>query len=241
MKQLFLALLAVGSITAANAQKGTILVYGTAGITVNNNDGPGAGETSTTNWNFNPGVGYQFHKNMTVGVQGGYANSQMVEKTFVPFAIPQTFEMHSEMHEWSVGAFYRYTHYFSPMFALWGQLDLSYISGRMATDTFNLTGIGRGTDNYDGFSAMITPALAINVHNGLALNFGIGGLGYRTVNWDRAQLFGVDDNTFSFTFGQQFNVGISKNFNCAKKRAPREPGMDTRGHKHDHDDDEDDE
>jgi hypothetical protein len=239
MKQLFLALLAVGSIATANAQKGTILVYGNTHVSVRNDDnGSVSGERSFTNWGVHPGVGYQFHKNLTVGVQGGYGYREDVTKR--PFLTLPSLTTQSEVYEWSVGPFLRYTHYFSPMFALWGQLDMNYVSGRSSMDSIGTTSIKRVGYDHNGFSTMITPALAINVHNGLALNFGIGGIGYKTLN---AEAAGPDriSNEFMFTFGQQINVGISKNFNCAKKRAPREPGMDTRGHKHDHDDDEDDE
>lgn len=239
MKKLFLALLAVGSITAANAQKNTILTYGNVGVMVNNRDEGSGLEHSFTDWNINPGIGYQFHKNMTVGVQGGYMYSEHVTKA--PF-LGTSLTTQMQQSEWSAGAFYRYTHYFSPMFALWGQLDLSYISGRAAADSVGTTSVVRIKDDYNGFSAMITPAFAINVHDGWALNFGIGGLGYRTTTWDGGFRFGSTDSRFMFTFGQQFNVGISKNWGCGKKHhTPMEPGMDTRKHKHDHDDDEDDE
>lgn len=118
MKKLFLALLAVGSITAATAQKNTILTYGNVGVFVHNHDEGAGTETSATSWNINPGIGYQFNKDMTVGIQGGYRYSEDVLKR--PFAgISLTTQ--SQMSEWTAGGFLRHTHCFSPMFAKIGR------------------------------------------------------------------------------------------------------------------------
>ncbi len=83
----------------------------------------------------------------------------------------------------------------------------------------------------------ITPSLAINVHNGLALNFGIGGIGFRTVSYDIAP---TTMSSFMFTFGQQVNIGISKNFGCkSSHHGHHEPGMEMRKmKKHSSDDDD---
>lgn len=238
MKKLILALLAVGSITAANAQKNSLLVYGTVGVQKENNDHGFANEDNNFSWHINPGVGYQFDKNWTVGVQGGYMFDRMEHKVPATPLAPVIFR--SDMSEWMVGPFLRHTHYFNSMFAMWTQLDVNYVSGKGSMDSVSLlTGkINTGRDDYNGFQAMLTPAFAINVHNGWALNFSIGGIGYRSTTWDDAKLFGKSNKSFMFTFGDQFNVGISKNFGCGKKHMPKEPGMDTRKMKHDDDDDE---
>jgi hypothetical protein len=236
MKKLFLALLAVGTFATVNAQKNTILVYGNAGVQVNNDDHGFGSSTSHTMWNINPGIGYQFNKNMTVGIQGGYQWHQDDNKTVISAT---SVHLNDEMSEWTAGGFYRYTHYISPMFAIWNQLDLSYISGEQSTDSVGVTKIYNIEDDYNGFSAMITPAVAINVHEGWALNFGIGSLGYRATTWDGGAHFGSQSSSFVFTFGQQFNIGISKNFGCKKKHGNMEPGMDMRKHKAEKDDDDD--
>jgi hypothetical protein len=235
MKKLFLALLAVGSFATTNAQKNTILVYGNAGIQVNNDDHGAGSSTSHTQWNINPGIGYQFHKNMTVGIQGGFKWHEDDNKMIVSAT---SIHLQEEMSEWTAGGFYRYTHYLSPMFSIWNQLDLSYISGEQEGDSIGGPTIYRIKDDYNGFSAMITPAIGINVHDGWALNFGIGSLGYRTTTWDGGMRFGSQNSEFVFTFGQQFHVGISKNFHCKKKKAGMEPGMDTRKHKSEEEDDD---
>lgn len=243
MKKLFLALLSVATITAANAQKNSVLVYGTAAFEHRDQDVGNNVDMEWRSWHVMPGIGYQFHKNMTVGVQGGYMQGDVeTEFNYLPNA---RLSLVSDYSEWNAGAFYRYTHYFNQLFAIWGQVNLGYISGDATRDTINsllaqpVVTVG---DEYNGFQANFTPSFAINVHNGWALNFGFGGINYRTITWESGVNFPSSERNINVTFGQQFNVGISKNFNCAKKKAPREPGMDTRGHKHDHEDeDEDDE
>lgn len=85
---------------------------------------------------------------------------------------------------------------------MFGQVNAGYIG----TDDGGLTGSGFGAD--------ITPALAIYVHNGLALNFAVGGINFSTMDYS-----GLKQTNFGITFGQQISFGISKNFGggCCKK------------------------
>lgn len=246
MKKLILALLAVASISAANAQKNSILVYGDVGVNFDNTDNGSKATTMSvknTNWNIAPGVGYQISNHITLGLQGGYwfgkteTQSQNVWTPAPPSSITTT----DSWREWQIGAFGRYTMPLGGIFSMWTQLNASYVSGKVSMDTLDFT-TGRplpltAEDTYNGFQATLTPALAINVHNGLALNFGIGGIGFRTVSYDKAP---TTQSNFMFTFGQQINVGISKNFGCRSHHGGHhEPGMDTRKmKKHSSDDDD---
>lgn len=232
MKKLILALLAVATVGSASAQKNTFLVYGNAGVNWGKTDnGIVTGTDEGTTWNINPGVGFQFNNHLTVGLQGGYGANKSVN-TITNNKTTMT------DREWQAGVFFRYTQPLNPTFNFWTQLDLGYVSGKSTHEIITTTGTssvvsnpaGLNNDMYNGFQAMLTPAIGVNVHKGLALNFGIGGLGYRTVNYEKNP---TTMNNFVVTFGQQFNVGISKNFgcNCSKSRGHREPGMDHRKHK----------
>lgn len=243
MKKLFLALLAVASITAANAQKGSILVFGSAGASKDNAEVAPNVETETRSWHIQPGVGYQFHDNMTAGLEGGYRYDAIEHE----FNILNTrFTQLDDASEWNLGAFYRYTHYFNQTFSVWGQAGVGYLNGDIATDALDTIG-GELTNttfvrDYSGFRAYIMPSFAINVHNGWALNFGFGGIEYRNTSFDEVAGFEQSGSSLNFTFGQQLNVGISKNIGCfTKKKAPKEPGMDTRAMKPETEDDEDEE
>lgn len=228
MKKLILALLAVATVGSASAQKNSILVYGNAGVNWAKTDNGAASTNEGTDWNITPGVGFQFNNHLTVGLQGGYGSNKNV-------ATAPLSKITNTDREWQAGAFFRYTQSLNPTFNFWTQLDLGYISGKGSAETIttNISGatsVVSTSDMYNGFQAMLTPAIGVNVHKGLALNFGIGGLGYRTVSYDKAP---TTMNNFVVTFGQQFNVGISKNFgcNCSKSRGHREPGMEHRKHK----------
>jgi hypothetical protein len=241
MKKLILALLAVATVGAANAQKNTFLVYGNAGVNWANTDqGAAVGSKDNTNWNITPGVGYQFNNHLTVGLQGGYGSSKSVNNvvSVAPAAVKTT----NINREWEVGAFFRYTQNLTGIFVMWTQIDLGYLSGKSTSDVVTTAASGIATaaptssDMYNGFRANITPAIGMNVHKGWALNFSIGGLGFRTTTWDKAP---TTNNSFMVTFGQQFNVGVSRNIGChSKGRAHHEPGMEHRKHKKSSDDDD---
>ncbi len=234
---------AVAAVGTANAQKNTFLVYGNAGVNWSNTDmGAATGSNDATRWNITPGVGYQFNNHLTVGLQGGYgSNKSVVDAITAP--APTGTKTTNVNREWEVGAFFRHTQSLTGIFVMWTQLDLGYISGKATTDVVTTAANGVSTaapqasDMYNGFRANITPAIGMNVHKGWALNFSIGGLGYRTATWDKAP---TTENGFMVTFGQQFNVGVSRNIGCCthKHRSHHEPGMEHRKHKKSSDEDD---
>jgi hypothetical protein len=248
MKKFILALLAAGSITAVNAQKGTVLVYGTVGVNSNKMDwGSKFGNTKMFGWNINPGIGYQFTKSLTVGLQGGYATEK--SETTAPFTPTVNVKMLDyRVSDVGVGAFLRHTWSLNNTFMLWHQLDLSYLMGSMEnSDTlFGLSTSGapifrHSEDTYNGFSAMFTPAIGIAVGHGIGLNFAAGGIGYRNLVWNVAGPVDVMESSFMFTWGQQLNIGVSKNIGCRPKHKHMEPGSEHRKMKKEKADDDDDE
>ncbi len=242
MKKLILALLAVSTISTADAQKNSVLVYGNAGLSTNQNDNGGGSESKDFNWHINPGVGFQFTDNITIGVQGGLW-SEFSEVRSANAANTAWQRDASEYREWQAGAFFRYTKYFGNIFAMFTQVDLNYVSGQNVSEAetrmvdFNANQIVEQViynyDYYNGFQAFITPMISANVHKGLALNFGIGGLGYRTISYDTPKSPSplnptIDQSNFIFNFGNQFSFGITKNFACKCKTGNVKPGDDLR-------------
>lgn len=242
MKKLILALLAVSTIGAANAQKNTILTYGNVGVNGNQTDMGQGFESKSFNWMINPGVGYQFDDNITVGLQGGIW-SQYEENRNANGTQTQWNRLSSEQREWQAGAFFRYTKTFGNIFSIFTQLDLSYVSGQDVSENETRTvdvpsnsivqTILYGYDYYNGFQAYITPMVSVHVYKGMALNFGFGGLGYRTISYDTPKsptaLNGIiDQSNFLFEFGNQFSFGISRNISCKCKKGNMKPGDDLR-------------
>jgi len=227
MKKLILALIAAGSIATANAQEPhSVLLYGDLGLTTNSfpDSTAGSGTDKTTNWNAKIGVGYQFNHNWTLGLQVMWG--QMAQK--LSTGVKSTF------NDYSVGPFARYSHYIgkSETFFWFSQLDFDYQGG------YHTSGGDPADAKHNGIYIGLYPALGINVGRGLCLNFSIGGISYGTDKYTGAT---YANNTFNFNFGQQVNVGISKNFNCGHKmHSHHEPGDEVHRRKADQMEDEDD-
>jgi len=229
MKKLMLTLLAAGSMAAANAQSHTILLYGNATVNTDQQEYVGDIKTNSVQWGINPGIGYQFSPHWTIGVEGGFRmgrNPQLVNGS------TQT----TVTNDWNAGVFARYTKYFGPIFFIYGQLEGSYVGGN--TQVEDIT----DQSSYNGFNVNLFPGIGAFVAKGLALNFSVGGIGYTGVNWSDNSLL-KSENKFNFTFGQQFNFGISKNFGCRgghhHMHGHHEPGDEMRHMDTSDDDDED--
>jgi hypothetical protein len=204
MKKLLLAFLAAGTMAAAHAQEGSILLYGNAGILSNSNQEsypagyPAPPKTNNFNWNVTPGIGYQLDKNWTVGLNLSYG--QVTTKS------DSTGNNRLSQNSYSVGVFGRYAHMFgdSKIFCWYGQLNVGY-AGEYYTEgslpTFGKAG---------GINVNLFPAVGANIGHQWALNFSVGGIGYQTLSGSGTN--NATSSTFSFTLGQQANIGLSKNF-----------------------------
>lgn len=213
MKKLILALLATGAFVSANAQAGSILLYGNAGYSSVNDTAKA--QNNTRNWNVNPGIGYQINSCLTVGLNFGFG-----EQTYKT-NLPGTAGDRTVMNHYNVGIFARCSHAImgSKIFSAYGQLDLSYMGG------YTTRGSVPSYDKYTGFGGDLYPAIGVNCGHGVALNFGIGGLGYSSTTYTGHSTAAT---SFNVTFGQQANIGVSKNFGGHKMHGHHEPGDDTR-------------
>lgn len=204
MKKL-LVMAALAMVSFASAQKGTILVAGNIGFASEKESFDNNVENSGNFFQFAPKVGYQFHENWTAGIAGSIGSQKSESTTFNGFI---NVDNETKITAFSAGAFLRYTRPLSETFSVFADLDAGYQSQKRTTESnapFSATTTSKGNGVYVG----VTPALFINFKKNFGLNFSIGGLGYETMNFDNN---GGDNNRFAFTFGQAFNIGISKNF-----------------------------
>jgi hypothetical protein len=216
MKKLILAVLAAGTIATANAQQPrSVLLYGNVGFHSVNHDNFSTTSIKTMNWNVSPGVGYQFNHNWTLGLSLSWAQDGFKDNAGVK----------TTRNVYSVGPFARYSNYIhrSEIFFWFAQLDFAYAGG------YTTVGGNPAVLKHNGINTNLFPALGINVGHGLALNFSVGGLGYSSDKFDDVTPAGTPavyaQNSFNFTFGQQVNFGLSKNFGCGHRmHAHCEPG-----------------
>lgn len=225
MKKLILAILAVGSVASVQAQKpGSVLLYGNVGVhtdrEVFDSGLPGSADQAyrTTSWDFAPGVGYQFNKHFTAGLHLGISTTKSTNDD-MGNVIKET-----RGRDLSVGLFFRHTQVLNKTFFLFNQANISYLNGN---EVEQARGSGlENVDVYNGFGINWFPAVGINFTRCMALNFSFGGIGYNQRTWDLDNTPATVTNSgFAFTFGRQFNVGISANLGgtYAKKRQVREP------------------
>jgi len=257
MRKLSFLLLAFSCVFASQAQPHSWLVYGT-GMYDNNTYDLGGGISNTaTSWSINPGIGYQFDKHFTAGVQGSYSNTTNSSPGFVPLTIPIGPELYPFYNNyglpegatnWSAGLFGRYTQWYGNIFFVYGQLNVSYMGGSLDYSNNTIlnatTGAYQSTWSSTGFMGMLYPGIGVNIYKGLALTFDFGGIAYTSISQDNPGGGQLMSSHFNVNFAQQINVGISKNFGMMHMhmhhKHAAEPGTELRRHRRDKDDDDDD-
>lgn len=242
MKKLILAMLAVGAVASAQAQKpGSILIYGNAGFnsykTTDNSGFPGASDdVSKKNvWNVSPGIGYQINRFLTLGLNLGVESvKETMDNGFVT--------AEDKTMGFQVGPFVRMTMPLNRTFFLFNQLNASFLTGKNTIDD-GINGTPDIEETYKGFGVAWFPAVGINFTKCMSLNFSYGGLGYAQKNWDLTGPAESKESAFAVTFGQQFNIGISANLggrsSMKGRRHHMEPGMERRRMENWNDNDED--
>ncbi|WP_159467646.1 outer membrane beta-barrel protein [Dyadobacter sp. 3J3] len=179
MKKVVLSMMFTLAGIAAQAQSNSILVYGGLGI----NSSKSSADIKTNSFSFTPAVGYQWNDHWTGGVNLKTTSS----KTGSPEIKTTSF---------GAGPFIRYAYPLSDIFAVYGQLNTNFLSGKTAGVKMN------------GFESTIFPAIGVNLKNGFALNFNFGSLGFAT-NKVKGQ---NKSSSFGLNFGSGAGFGISKNF-----------------------------
>ncbi len=184
MKKLLLAAFVMAGIGfSAQAQQGSVLLYGNLGLETQNKHSK---EGKVTAFTIAPGVGYQFNDNWTAGGEISFATAK--------------FEDEKAMNEFKVGPFVRYSYPISNIFSIFGQLGAGY------------QGAKQGDYKASGAYAYVTPAISLNVKNGFGFSVAFGGIDFQTVKpkgGDAASSFGL---TFgqTATIGISKNFGGKK-------------------------------
>ena len=148
MKHVRYLLLISGLVSGAwsvSAQPNTLLVYGNG--LINSQRLPTG---NTYSYAFAPGVGYQWDKNWTAGLNLDFTQSNV----------------NTPITSTAFGPFVRYTIPLAGPFVFYGQLNTNYIHS-------NLDGV-----RYQGVQAMLFPAIGVDLKNSFALNFAVGSISF---------------------------------------------------------------
>jgi hypothetical protein len=176
------------------AQKNSLLLYGNVGYQSDKS----SSDTKDSKVTFNPAIGYQFDDNWTAGAYLGLQSAKHDPSTPSEPVIKAT--------GIAAGPFIRYAKSLGGIFAVYGQLQGGFTSGEVKSGSTTLY-------KTTGFETKLFPAFGINVHNGLALNVDFGGISYSGY---KVKGTSGNNNSFDFNFGQNFTIGISKNFSLKK-------------------------
>jgi hypothetical protein len=218
MKKLLLSALLLGSAaTMSYAQPNSVLVYGELGIGSSKNNT----DDKSFMFNFNPGVGYQFNRNWTLGLAGGFETYRDRASTATDWNFQNFYR---------AGVFVRHTMPINKIFFYFTHLESGYLGSAQGITSSNTT------TNGNGFYARLTPSVGVMVSHGFALNFGFGGVGYTTY-----KLVGdtKSHSSFDLTWGTQFNLMVTKNIFCGRKYAKHRRGpVMNHGSKVERDDDD---
>lgn len=214
MKKILLsAALVASTASMALAQAGSVLVFGNVGYGSTKN----SSDDKTRNFNIRPGVGYQFDRNWTVGLVGGFNTQRIRQNMYRDWSYTNTYD---------IGGFIRHTVPLNKTFAFFSQIEAGYTGSHFGTTASNSR-----FNQTNGFYASWTPAVGVNVYKGFALNFSYGGIDYRTSKL--AGLTPIPNNpnqSFNVTLGSQFNIGVSKNLFCGSHKKYRKHGEPVMNH-----------
>ncbi|TWP24021.1 porin family protein [Apibacter muscae] len=187
MKKLVLFAAVVFGLSTMNAQKGSILLGGNIGYS-HNETKFGDSKTQLDSYNWNPYLGVQIADNWTIAADVKFAKEDVDHDT--------------SNKNTRIGGFIRYTQPLSETFSVYANVGAGW---QELKTTVSGTDAGKADGYYIGF----TPALFINFKNNFGLNFNIGGIEYSHLKQNKSDL---KSSKFDLTFGNAFNIGISKNF-----------------------------
>lgn len=200
MKKLVLLAAVVFGVTTMNAQKNSILLGGNVGYSHTENKAGGT-KDKLDSYDWSPYLGYQFTDHLTIAADVSFKKSDLDSKQLTELGNL----LDGDTKTTRIGGFLRYTQPLSETFAVYGDLGAGWQQSK--TQGHNL--LTNYKEKADGFYIGFRPTLFINFKNNFGLNFSIGGIEYSELKekgTDR-KTSGVD-----VTFGNAFNIGISKNF-----------------------------
>lgn len=201
MKKLVLLAAVVFGLTTMNAQKNSILLGGNVGYSHTENK-TGGSKDKVDSYDWSPYLGYQFSDHFTIAAQVSFQKSDLDKNQLTDLSLTS-----GDLKTTKIGGFIRYTQPLSETFAIYGDLGAGWqetkTKGKYENPSVNYE------QKADGFYIGFKPALFINFKNNFGLNFSIGGIEYNHLKEKKSD---SKSNGVDVTFGNAFNIGISKNF-----------------------------
>lgn len=201
MKKLVLFAAVVFGLSTMNAQKNSILLGGNVGYNhTENKFGGNSGKQKLDTYEWAPYLGYQFTDHLTIGAKVAFTKADMDSKALQDFGL-----IDGDTKTSKIGGFIRYSQPLSETFAVYADLG----AGWKEEKTKGYDAYAKYENKADGFYIGFNPALFINFKNNFGLNFSIGGVEYNHLKEKGSK---NKSNGVDVTFGNAFNIGISKNF-----------------------------
>lgn len=218
MKKAFLfALLAAGTqvVQAQNIPAGTVSLGGSIGYSRNtSNDSRSFSnttytqETSSSQFDFSPSLGYFVADNLAIGINAGYSATRRGYTTFTPSSATVRAELDPTTNL-RLGVFGQYYKMLTEQFGVLGTLGVGYQSLRDYSYSNNGPNALIQEDRASGYYADLTPGIIFFPIPKLGLNASIGSLGFNRLNYDYPTNSGPtpsDYKSYSTSFGASFGL-----------------------------------
>ena len=218
MKKAFLfALLAAGTqaVQAQSIPAGTVSLGGSIGYSryANNNSNSYNGttytqETSNSQFNFSPSLGYFVADNLAIGINAGYSANRKSYTTYTPSSATVRAELDPTTNL-RLGVFGQYYKMLTEQFGVLGTLGVGYQN--MHDYNYSSNGSNALIQEYraSGYYAELTPGIIFFPIPKLGLSASVGSLAFNRLNYDYPTNAGAsptDYKSYATSFGASFGL-----------------------------------
>lgn len=218
MKKAFLlGLLAAGTqvVQAQSIPAGTVSLGGSIGYSRNtNNDSRSYSgttytqETSSSQFNFSPSLGYFVADNLAIGINAGYSANRKAYTTYTPSSATVRAELDPTTNL-RLGVYGQYYKMLTEQFGVLGTLGVGY--QRLRDYGYSNNGSNALIQEYkaSGYYADLTPGIIFFPIPKLGLSASVGSLGFNRLNYDYPTNAGTtptDYKSYSTNFGASFGL-----------------------------------
>lgn len=219
MKKFFLSALLAVSVVGVQAQSipaGTVSLGGNIGYSRNTSNGSGSynsttytQETSSSQFNFSPSLGYFVADNLAIGINAGYSANRKAYTTYTPASATTVRAQLDPTTNLRLGVYGQYYKMLTEQFGVLGTLGVGYQSLHDYNYSNNNPNALIQESKASGYYAELTPGIVFFPIPKLGLSASVGSLAFSRLNYDYPTNAGTtpsDYKSYSTSFGASFGL-----------------------------------